>query len=252
MCFNLDKTKEVVTYSDVKVYRTSSEDSYSFFLKKLEDEGGYTHFEALADDFFTHFDALEPKIMEFLRSSDYGISFFAKRSNGDLFDEIGGVIFRGNKYNMKNFLDIRRMKGTSVWDEWMDSFRQSIRDSITFDEFKHAHPDIEVVTSARGYGPDFSYSPQYLFKKNGKTFHDIKIKMTGSRELDYELAFKQAGLDPTEVDVSRYVWHHLDDFDPETGTCTMQLVQKVAHDQVQHMGGVSLWKMFYGGIGYAT
>lgn len=42
-------------------------------------------------------------------------------------------------------------------------------------------------------------------------------------------------------------WYCLDDFNTETGSCTMQLVKTVIHSQVEHTGGVRMWELLYGG-----
>ncbi|WP_093670794.1 HNH endonuclease [Tenacibaculum sp. MAR_2009_124] len=41
---------------------------------------------------------------------------------------------------------------------------------------------------------------------------------------------------------SGYTWHHMDDYDPITGECTMQLVNKKLHEwSCPHKGGAGLW-----------
>jgi hypothetical protein len=39
-----------------------------------------------------------------------------------------------------------------------------------------------------------------------------------------------------------YVWHHVDDYDPETNAGTMQLVKQEAHTGIPHVGGVSQYQ----------
>jgi hypothetical protein len=46
----------------------------------------------------------------------------------------------------------------------------------------------------------------------------------------------------------KYTWHHLDDFDPIFGECTMQLVRQEAHTGIfgmAHSGAVAQWKQYY-------
>ena len=66
------------------------------------------------------------------------------------------------------------------------------------------------------------------------------------------MAFKKAGISDEiakKLDES-YTWHHLDDFDPLTGECTMQLVDRKIHQiSCPHIGGAGLYKAFMG-IGY--
>jgi hypothetical protein len=43
-------------------------------------------------------------------------------------------------------------------------------------------------------------------------------------------------------------WHHLDDFDPSTGECTMQLVRENVHNRISgmaHSGAVAQYKNHY-------
>jgi hypothetical protein len=59
--------------------------------------------------------------------------------------------------------------------------------------------------------------------------------MQGSRQRDFVQAFKEAGI--SKADASGYTWHHLDDFNPETGKTTMQLVKTQAHiESFPHAG----------------
>lgn len=44
-------------------------------------------------------------------------------------------------------------------------------------------------------------------------------------------------------DAKGYTWHHVDDFDPETGSTTMQLVKREAHEATfPHGGSVSQYE----------
>jgi RHS repeat-associated protein len=72
----------------------------------------------------------------------------------------------------------------------------------------------------------------------------VKIKMQGSRGRDFTEANKRAKLDGTP---SGYTWHHVDDFNPRTGTCTMQLVTTEAHEATfPHRGSVSQFEKKFG------
>ena len=62
---------------------------------------------------------------------------------------------------------------------------------------------------------------------------------------DFDVANKAAKLDETP---EGYVWHHMDDFDPVTGECSMQLVRENAHNRVAgmaHSGSVAQYKAYY-------
>ncbi len=244
----IDEVK-VVTYRELRIYRKANVDGYEV-LKRIKDTGGLDAFTKYADEFILHMDE---EIVEFMKAFDYGLSFYMKKSNGDLLDPAGNIIFRGNKYDMKLYLQTRMLEATEFWDDKLAQFWDEISQSQTFDETKSVLNEMgfTIKASDTGFGPDFRLTPEYLFKKNGVTYGDIKIVMTGSRKLDYELAFKNAGLSPSDITSGSYTWHHLDDFNPETGECTMQLVQTVIHSQVEHAGGVSMWKIFYSFSDYA-
>ncbi|MFK7797673.1 MAG: HNH endonuclease, partial [Aureispira sp.] len=81
--------------------------------------------------------------------------------------------------------------------------------------------------------------------KGRKKYGKIKIKLTGNTKFDFEQAYKQAGIDSVNTkDISKhYTWHHLDDFDPITRECTMQLVRKDVHRaSYKHIGGAGMFK----------
>ena len=66
------------------------------------------------------------------------------------------------------------------------------------------------------------------------------------------MAFKKAGISDelAETLERTYTWHHLDDLDPLTGECTMQLVLRDIHKaSCPHIGGAGMYKAFMG-IGY--
>ena len=110
------------------------------------------------------------------------------------------------------------------------------------------NPAIPVPLSPNGLVPDYS-GTIYLHPLNqGQT---IRITMTGRRGGDFSNADQaMKRLFPTYTKPTGYTWHHMDDFDPQTGTCTMQLVQSSAHQGtgvtgMQHSGSVAQWKSYY-------
>ncbi|MBY0349161.1 MAG: HNH endonuclease [Hydrotalea flava] len=128
-----------------------------------------------------------------------------------------------------------------------------------------ANPNIPVPLSVNKLAPDFANS-QYLYPIIGSQKNIVKIKMSGYRNStatikgDFELANIEAGFGgktaPKFIDSYgnevAYTWHHLDDFDPLTGECTMQLVRSDAHTGVRgmtHSGSVAQYKA-YNGSGY--
>jgi hypothetical protein len=85
-----------------------------------------------------------------------------------------------------------------------------------------------------------------LYKAVGNERAVVKIKLTGKREWDDLLAFELSEIKETKEIKKLYTWHHLDDYDPFTGTCTMQLVEKGIHiDCSPHVGGANLFDSFF-------
>ena len=96
-------------------------------------------------------------------------------------------------------------------------------------------------------GADFAGSGYVYIGSDGKETI-VKIQMTGSRGRDFTQAFNEANI-PKNIRKSikeNYTWHHLDDFNPETGECTMQLVLRDAHVATYpHKGSVSQYEKYY-------
>lgn len=110
---------------------------------------------------------------------------------------------------------------------------------------KHNIPPISV---------DFKYTPQFLYGKKADKPAIVKIKLTGNDDQDFKMAFKNSGLTKEQIraieDSKSWTWHHLDDYDPVTGECTMQLVDMLVHKKsCTHIGGAGMYKA-YNGIGY--
>ncbi|MBY0349159.1 MAG: HNH endonuclease [Hydrotalea flava] len=102
--------------------------------------------------------------------------------------------------------------------------------------------------------PDFSQniSGQWLHPQTANK--TIKIKVSGQMNSsngirgDVELANVEANIDGITTP-SGYTWHHLDDFNPSTGECTMQLVKTDIHNMCKpHTGAVRQWENYTGKI----
>ena len=69
--------------------------------------------------------------------------------------------------------------------------------------------------------------------------------MQGDRSADFTQAFKEAGI--KKVDADGYTWHHVHDFDPNTGETTMQLIKTEAHEAtLPHKGSASQFADHFG------
>jgi hypothetical protein len=133
---------------------------------------------------------------------------------------------------------------TSSGDFKMTTFEPAYNPSL--------NSNISAPASANRLVPDYA-GTQYLHPLNrGKV---IKIRMTGKRTGsagDFSMAdAEMRKLNPSFVKPDGYTWHHLDDFNPATGECTMQLVESTAHQGtgvvgMSHSGSVAQWKAYYG------
>lgn len=87
-------------------------------------------------------------------------------------------------------------------------------------------------------GLDYSNS-NALYHKNGANPIQA-ITYTGDYETDFQNASMAALGQKTTP--RGYVWHHVDDYNPEDNTGTMQLVKQEAHNGIPHVGGVSQYQ----------
>lgn len=75
---------------------------------------------------------------------------------------------------------------------------------------------------------------EYMYYYNGQEARKT-IQATGNRNNDFKMANQAMGLQKTP---DGYVWHHLDDYDVEKNTITMELVMDEAHNAAKpHSGG---------------
>ena len=99
---------------------------------------------------------------------------------------------------------------------------------------------VKLFKSKNGLCPDFSKTPKYLAK--GKVIEGgniVKIKITpGKRNIDIRNAWKKSNFN--KIDFKDYTWHHIDDYNPITEECTMQLVERQIHEwSYPHTGAVA-------------
>ena len=76
----------------------------------------------------------------------------------------------------------------------------------------------------------------------------VKIKMTGSRTGDYKQAYDNLNIPKSlrKTSDADYTWHHLDNFNPKTSECTMQLVLYDAYKATYpHKGAVAQYEKYY-------
>lgn len=98
--------------------------------------------------------------------------------------------------------------------------------------------EVKVSRDGLGFAPDFS-GTKFMYLPKAGELNTVQIVLTGSYIADYALANKAAGLPYAP---EGYVWHHLDDYNPETGKGTLQLVLSTAHKDLRHAGGASQYR----------
>ena len=154
----------------------------------------------------------------------------------EILDHKKTIRFRGTEQEVNQYLKII----SKTDDELLKIVKSVIRNSTKFDTNKQALKlnSIVIKRSKNGLVPDFSKTPEFLYKGDIR-YGKIKIKLTGVDSQDFKAANEIAKLSKKP---KRYTWHHMDDFDPITGECTMQLVKSSIHTLTYpHKGGAKIW-----------
>lgn len=87
----------------------------------------------------------------------------------------------------------------------------------------------------------FSNHPD-IFSGAGK--NTIIIKLTGDRSSDFTRAFSASGVSKSYA--IRYTWHHVADFNPQTGETTIQLVKTSTHEvHLPHKGSAGQFADYF-------
>ncbi len=129
---------------------------------------------------------------------------------------------------------------------WFDPYGLTSCNKKSWNAEEKGYPGIK--TTEKG-NPDFSES-DYLY--DGDADSIVTIELQGTRQRDFTEAGRQAGLEPPSDVPEGYTWHHMDDFDPDTGTSTMQLVETEAHEATfPHRGSVAQY-VDHHGEGYSS
>ena len=98
-------------------------------------------------------------------------------------------------------------------------------------------------------GVDFTGQNVFYPAGDGQ-YNEVVIQMTGGRGTDFTASNRAAGITGGTPD--GYTWHHVDDFNPQTGESTMQLVTTDAHKaSIPHKGSVSQYEKAFG-VEYET
>lgn len=90
----------------------------------------------------------------------------------------------------------------------------------------------DVVQTENG-GVSFEKSKALYVTEDGIS-GTVVIEATGSRSKDFSIANEAIGLEDTP---EGYVWHHVDDYDVESNSLTLQLVKDEAHNATKPHSG---------------
>ena len=126
----------------------------------------------------------------------------------------------GNKSGSSSLQDIAN-KAAQEYNAKYNPYERAISKGYT-----------DVKKTANG-GVSFQGS-EYMYYHNGQEARKV-IQATGNRNNDFKMANQAMRLLETP---DGYVWHHLDDYNVEKNTITMELVMDEAHNASKpHSGG---------------
>lgn len=232
-CFTLlsstsDSGRKWIEVAGIRVFTESQYHSVKSFFKRISIIG-IDALQTKLDDLARH---LGDDLFRALSDSGYGVKFLT--NDIDLIDDMGEIIFRGNKDDLKAFFS-HFNKPRSVRSDTMSRVNSRLsRGSACYNSTRAAGKGVNVPRSRPPAGqssPDFLSSP-FLYSGSLTNTPITTIRLTGSRSLDFKAAFRAIGItDPKKIKVilKNHTWHHLDDLDPHTLECTMQLITKTGH-----------------------
>jgi len=99
-----------------------------------------------------------------------------------------------------------------------------------------------VGTTVNG-GPTFA-GTKHLYPAAQGQRNIVNIPLTGSYRKDFALANREGKFTDTP---RGYMWHHVDDFNPQTGRATLELINEEAHNAARpHVGSVGQYAKHHG------
>ena len=99
-----------------------------------------------------------------------------------------------------------------------------------------------VGTTANG-GPTFA-GTDHLYPAGEGQRSVFEMPLTGSRKADVNLANEMGGFSEKP---EGYMWHHVDDFNSQTGTSSLELIDEDAHKAtLPHTGSVAQYEKHHG------
>ncbi|REH56256.1 HNH/ENDO VII superfamily nuclease [Tenacibaculum gallaicum] len=156
------------------------------------------------------------------------------KTNIDVFDEFGNIIFRVAKEDFESFIKFTK-KTKEERKKIIEKVNKRLRASSSkYNPENAKKKGYDIPMSKNGTSPDFK-GTSHLY--NDKSI--VRIQIKGSRDLDFKESFKKMGITDRKKQkaiLKNYTWHHLDDLDENLG-CTMQLVSRKAHKATyKHFG----------------
>ncbi|MFE8422771.1 HNH endonuclease [Tenacibaculum sp. ZH5_bin.1] len=191
-------------------------------------------------------------------------------TNVSVLDKHGDIVMKGKEDDIKKYLEKMRKSNEEIISEFDEVLKIAVKnDSKRFDPLKKAllkyrKQGVNILKSGlkggvekgRGLVPDFLHTPEFLFNAD-KRFGEIKIKVTGVDSDDFRLCneavekfmpgFTKKYVSNGKNKPNKYTWHHMDDYNPITGECTMQLVKTKIHTACfPHKGAPGIIELFFG------
>ncbi|MCY6354524.1 HNH endonuclease signature motif containing protein, partial [Clostridium sp. ZS2-4] len=107
------------------------------------------------------------------------------------------------------------------------------------------------INETENGGADFAKT-EYLYVTESGQEATVKIKMSGKKSEDAKMLFDNLGISKEEQKtlLTENRVFYLDDFDPDTGECTIQIVDKDAYDVVKRYVGAQAQYKANTGIKY--
>ncbi|CAL2079835.1 HNH endonuclease [Tenacibaculum sp. 190524A05c] len=249
------------------------EDAIRKFAQRIDEivkSGGNTkkkvkhYLDELAESLsVTHKGVLDKRGLKIIREK-------GSSANLSVLDKENDVVMKGKQDDIEKYLTKMRKSDKEIRKEFKDVLKVAVvSDSKRFDPLKKALSKFRAkgikikksglkggVEKGRGLVPDFLHNPEFLFNSD-KKFGKIKIKVTGVDSDDFRLCneavekfmpgFTKKYVPNGKNKPNKYTWHHMDDYDPITGECTMQLVKTKIHTKCfPHKGAPGIIELFFG------
>lgn len=252
-CLNARTLRDGRKVIDVHGLRVFNDRSYAFRTawRRATDSKKYAHLtkmtgelaEELGEDTLKLFQ--REAYVARLRGTSKGRRF-------DIHDSGGRIIASGDKDALKRYFDFIKRSSPDRRSQMAIVNRRLRREKTSwFNRSRARKRGYNLKASKNGGSPDYSIPPgdQYLYGGSAGRKSVTRVQITGNRDADFKQAWEAIGITDRkkQAEISElYVWHHVDDLDPDTLTGTMQLVLREAHEGIPHTGSCSQLKELLG------